>query len=137
MKFLGAFVFNLIAAVVTGCGGAGTVPAGGTITYKGQPVANAKVVFTPEAGGVIATGQTDAQGKFSLGVEKPGDGAAPGDYRVSLTPIEAPRAEGDYSASPPPPFPVEYTNSSGSSLKATVKAGDKNDFALELKDSSP
>ena len=134
MKFLGAFVFTLIAAVVTGCGSTGTVPAGGTITYKGQPVANANVIFTPDGGGPIATGQTDAQGKFSLGVEKPGEGAVPGEYRVSLTPNEAPRAEGDYSASPPPPFPAQYTNATGSSLKATVKPGEKNDITLELVD---
>jgi len=134
MKYCGAFVWSLIAAVFTGCGGAGTVPAGGTVTYKGQPVADANVMFTPEGGGEIATGRTDAQGKFSLGVAKPGDGAVPGEYRVSLTPKEAPRAEGDYSASAPPPFPVQYTNATGSTLKATVKRGEKNDFPLELKD---
>lgn len=135
MKYSGAFVLSLIvAAWATGCGGAGTVPASGTVTYKGQPVADANVMFTPEGGGQIATGQTDAQGKFSLGVAKPGDGAVPGEYRVSLTPKEAERAEGDYSESPPPPFPIQYTNATGSSLKATVKRGEKNDFSLELKD---
>lgn len=135
MKSFCAFVLSLIAAVFTiGCGGPGTVPAGGTITYKGQPVADANIMFTPVGGGEIATGQTDAQGKFSLGVVKPGDGAVPGEYRVSLTPKEAERAEGDYSASPPPPFPVQYTTDAGSPLKATVKRGEKNDFPLELKD---
>jgi len=135
MKYFGAFVLSLIATVfTTGCGGAGTVPAGGTVTYKGQPVAEANVMFTPEGGGEIATGQTDVQGKFRVGTVKPGDGAVPGEYRVSLTPKAAARAEGDYSASPPPPFPVQYTNATGSSLKATVKRGEKNDFPLELKD---
>jgi hypothetical protein len=124
---------GVIGLAVVGCG-SGTIPAGGTITYKGQPVADANVTFTPDGGGKMASGRTDAQGKFTLGTDKPGDGAMPGDYRVSVTPNLPTPAEGDYSPSPPPPFPQKYVDPSVTDLKATVKSGANNQFPFELKD---
>jgi hypothetical protein len=135
MKFRSIVVAGLSTLAFAGCG-PGTAPVNGTITYKGQPVADAIVIFTPSSGGTnakIARGMTDAQGKFTLGTDEPGDGAVPGEYTVSLTPNLPEPAEGDYSAAPPPPFPARYTNATGSDLKAKVKAG-SNDFPLELKD---
>lgn len=130
-----------LAAAAVGCGGPAPVPAGGTVTYNGQPVANANIVFTPtgssgEAGGRIATGQTDAQGKFTLSTEKPDDGAVPGDYTVTVAPKAAVGVEGDYSlpaAQAKPPFPAHYTDPTSSPLKQTVNSGN-NQFTLEIKD---
>ena len=128
-----AVVFLGIGLGLAGCS-TGTVPAGGTVTYKGQPVADASVIFTPAAGGEIAQGRTDVQGKFSLGTKAPHDGAAPGDYNVSVIPNLPTPAEGDYSEAPPPPFPQIYLDPLTSGLKAQVKGGNDNSFALELKD---
>jgi hypothetical protein len=139
MKFCSALIVNVIALAAIGCGGGKSpVPGSGTVTHKGQPVADATVLFTPvgagDAAGMMARGTTDAQGKFSLTTNKPNDGVVPGDYRVSVSPKTKERPEGDYSADPPPPFPQKYTDPTATDLKVTVKSGGSNDFPLELKD---
>jgi hypothetical protein len=136
MKFCRA-LFTLLVLCAIGCG-TSKVPVSGTVTYKGQPVADSNVIFTGagggEAAGKTATGRTDAQGNFTLGTDAPADGAVPGDYVVSVVPNMPEPKEGDYSAAPPPPFPARYMNATGSDLKATVKSGADNKFPLELKD---
>lgn len=122
----------VLSLVVTGCGPK-SVPVTGTISYRNQPVADATVVFTPQGAGRQATGETDAQGRFTLGTDGPGDGAIPGDYAVSVTPKQPPPTEGDYSVGSDPPFPLRYSDPTGTDLKVTVK-DEKNDFPLELKD---
>jgi len=129
----------LLVLSLTGCGGPSPVAAGGTITYQGNPVANANVQFVPtgEAGGAdrkIATGETDAAGKFGVGTVKPGDGAVPGDYAVTVTPKGPAAVAGNYELPSKPPFPAHYSDATVSSLKVTVKRGDANQFNLELKD---
>lgn len=74
-----------LAGVCAGCGGSDGprfVPAGGTVTYKGQPLANANVIFAAEDG-PAATATTDDAGHFELrtGAEI---GAVPGSYRVAI-----------------------------------------------------
>lgn len=64
--------------------GRGTVPVEGVVTFEGKPLTNAKVVFNTPDGSGIATGQTDAQGKFQLSTYDPGDGAFPGNYVVTI-----------------------------------------------------
>ena len=133
MKFCLILLCCLVVSfAVPGCGPK-TVPVTGTISYRNQPVADATVLFTPQGPGRSATGVTDAQGKFSLGTESPGDGAIPGEYAVSVTPKQTPPAEGDYSIGSDPPFPLRYSDPTATDLKATVK-DEKNDFPLELKD---
>ncbi|MGE3775841.1 MAG: hypothetical protein AB7F89_01550, partial [Pirellulaceae bacterium] len=111
-------VLCVVLLVASGCGGTKNVPVSGSIVYKGKPVADSTVMFTPSASGAdgakVATGRTDAQGKFTLGTEAPGDGATPGEYTVSVTPNLPEPKDGDYSAPPPPPFPPRYTNATGS-----------------------
>lgn len=91
----------LIVAIVAGCNDANapkTADAGGTVTYKGAPLAGAVVTFVPEKG-PIAMGKTDLEGKFSL---RTGglDGAVLGPARVAIT---VPGEGADDSAPPPPP----------------------------------
>jgi hypothetical protein len=128
----------LSALWATGCGGSSPVAAGGTITYQGKPVSNARVSFVPIGEGgedrAVATGETDAAGKFAVGTVKPGDGAVPGDYTVTVAPNGPPATANNYDLPPKPPFPVSYGDPVVSSLKVTVKSGDTNQFPLELKD---
>lgn len=79
----GLAVFGL---VLPGCGPKypETIPVAGTVTLDGRPVSGAAVVFTPEAG-EAATATTDASGRFSLSTFRLGDGALPGDYRVTVS----------------------------------------------------
>jgi hypothetical protein len=53
--------------------------------YKGKPVPNAFVDFTP-ANGREATGETDDQGHFVVHYDKKVDGATAGKNKVSVRP---------------------------------------------------
>jgi hypothetical protein len=84
-----------------GCGGAAGRPikTEGLITLDGKPVAGATVTFHPEKErGRAATGLTDEDGVFLLQTFVSGDGALPGDYKVTVIKTEAlaaPPAAGD------------------------------------------
>jgi hypothetical protein len=139
MKSCAALIVALSMLSMAGCGGPSPVSAGGTITYLEKPVASASVQFVPtgQGGGKdrqIATGETDAAGKFTVGTVKPGDGAVPGDYAVAVTPKGPATTAGNYELPSKPPFPAHYSDATTSSLKVTVKRGDANQFKLELKD---
>ena len=69
----------------------GLVPGAGTLTFNGDPVENATIIFVPKnrtANGRSATGMTNPQGKFTLMTLDPGDGLAPGDYHVTVTKVK-------------------------------------------------
>jgi hypothetical protein len=78
-----------------------TVPASGTVTYKGQALEGATVTFLPQSKDESAKGasaQTDSQGRFSMqtylgGGSQTSPGALPGDYFVTVTKAEN-QAEG-------------------------------------------
>lgn len=69
----------------TGCGDGRPqrVPVSGTIMIDGAPLPYGFVTFVP-ASGRSASGQLDAQGRFTLGSYEPGDGVLPGSQRVSV-----------------------------------------------------
>lgn len=129
MKNGTGLLLAFVVMLTNGCG-ASQVPAGGTLTYKGKPVADANVTFVPkEAGaGESPAAATDASGKFTI------DGVKPGDYTIVVSPKAAAATENDYSLPPAPPFPAHYSDVAASTLKVTVKSGSDNQFPLELKD---
>jgi hypothetical protein len=56
----------------------------GTVTYKGEKLAQGQIAFVPEAqGGQVALGQIE-NGYYSLSTLTPGDGALPGKYKVTV-----------------------------------------------------
>lgn len=142
----------LAAAALAGCGGGDEdkwtaerpkpAPAGGTVQYKGEPVEGATVVFVPQGHKQAATAQTDASGKFQLQTYKPGDGAVPGEYKVTVRKAEAtapPASEETNVNDTTAPkqrslIPERYSNVQQTDLTASVKEGAENDFTLELKD---
>src|SRR6478672_3109711 len=84
---IGAGLVSLSCVLVASCsrGGPALAPVTGRVTYKGKPVANAAVSFTLESGGArIATGQTDNDGRFTLGTYAIGDGVTVGSHRVGV-----------------------------------------------------
>lgn len=82
-----SFTLSVVLAAVGCGGGSGPVPVRGVVKLDGQPVANASVVFIPQApGGREAYGSTDANGAFRLTTTKPDDGALPGKYKVVIQP---------------------------------------------------
>src|SRR5687768_13664145 len=66
-----------------------SVQAGGVVTYKGKPLENYRVTFYSVDGKRPASGLSDANGKFTLGVNGPDDGAPPGKHKVAFV-YEAP-----------------------------------------------
>jgi len=85
--------FLVVLTVMPGCGKGPklpTLPVTGTVTYKGQGVADAHVDFIPvdNASGKPATGVTDAQGRFTLQTHVGGstfaNGALAGNYIVTV-----------------------------------------------------
>jgi hypothetical protein len=86
----GAVLSLLLAAVGPGCSSEPerppSYPITGTVTWKGEPVEGARVVFVPAAEGVEpAVGITDAQGRYSATTFSNGDGAQAGDYQVKVS----------------------------------------------------
>src|SRR5215510_8628347 len=81
----------LCAVCLTGCGGYSqranierVAPVSGVLTFQGKPLEFYQVTFSPEDGRRPATGTTDAEGKFTLGTNKPNDGAPPGLNKVAV-----------------------------------------------------
>jgi hypothetical protein len=61
------------------------VPVSGKITLDGQPVKDAAVMFMLNPGGRIATGVTDAAGRYSLSTHPTGNGAFEGNHTVTVS----------------------------------------------------
>jgi hypothetical protein len=133
----------LVAALVVGsigCSGGSdvdTYDVSGTVTYNGQPVANVNVTFNPQGGGHVAVGKTDAQGRFSsLTTRNPGDGAAEGEYVVTLSQImdttSTPDSEQAYAAPTAAglPFPTKYLNTRESDLRVSISADGEKELTL-------
>ena len=84
-----AFSFAALFAIV-GCGGGSSdLPdlgyVTGTVSHKGQPLANANVIFVPLDGGTTSTGFTDEFGQYSLRFTAGNEGAIVGNHVVKIT----------------------------------------------------
>ena len=119
-----------------------TVPASGTVTFKGKPLPDFRVVLMPSDGRRPATGLTDADGKFVLGTNLPGDGAPVGLAKVGIV-WAGPEQTGDVvdqsaiddpSKMPKPPvnIPVKYNNPETSELTAEIPGSGTSDLKFEL-----
>jgi hypothetical protein len=134
----------LLGALTAGCGGTSkTAAVGGRVTYKGKPVPNANVSFTPTEGDSrAAEGLTDSDGRFTLRTFATNDGALPGKYRISVIargPNRLPKAGETGSGMPgemmpgDPTIPLKYFTPDTSGLTHEVTRG-SNRVDLELKD---
>jgi hypothetical protein len=70
----------------------------GKVTMRGGPLIGATVAFAPKEKQPVAIGKTDDSGVYTLTTYDPGDGAAKGDYAVTVMKIVA-AASADASAS--------------------------------------
>jgi len=138
--------------IFSGCGGEpgldGTITVTGTVSYQGQPVEGAIVMFSPEGEGRAASGRTDASGRFQLTTLKPDDGALPGRYKVALSKTEVEGAEmtseearAYYEKHRRAPtvtskelLPEKYKKTATSGLMAEVTEGGENNFPFDLVD---
>jgi hypothetical protein len=108
--------------------------------YKGQPVEGATVIFAPQDHSHPAAAKTGPDGRFALRTFKTGDGAVPGNFKVTVTKIEmtsqAMAAATDDEEVPEPDekwlLPQNYGNFATSGLTATVSESGDNDFTFDL-----
>ncbi len=71
-------------SMLVGCGNDdGLAPVSGIVTLDGKPIADAGVMFHPDAGGIPATGTTDTAGKFTLNTSGT-EGATIGNNTVTV-----------------------------------------------------
>jgi hypothetical protein len=133
-----------------GCGSR-TVPVKGVVTFDSRPLANASVIFIPmEPGGRDASGSTDANGAFQLSTFRPGDGALPGLYKVTVhysepvavpaglkTAEEVQKAMVKASASHKPSFVIPPTYSRPDQTILRHRVPDDGDAKLVLKSAKP
>lgn len=112
-----------------GCGSSApkTVRVSGVVDFDGKPLTKGTITFLPQTTGEKdlnrpATGIIDSQGRFELSTYKPGDGALPGKYQVtvvsnSVEPTLEEIAEGAKYVSA---IPAGYNSPLTSGLSATV-----------------
>lgn len=134
-----------LLAVLSGCGGADgpkLVRATGVVNHNGAPLSGANVIFSPEQG-PVATGTTDAQGRFELNTSGV-PGAVLGPHTVAISAYDAaspgetssdPETAGEVTVTAKSLIPEKYGNPISSGLTATVDSdASKNDFTFDLTD---
>jgi hypothetical protein len=123
------------------CGG-GLNPVEGKVLYNGEPAVGAVVIFHPKEDDSITTlrpsGVVGEDGTFTLSTTKPGDGAATGEYLVTIVwPEQAKPGKPSFSMEPPPEPPDRlngrYADRAKSGLSAVVKPGKNRLPTFEIK----
>ena len=72
-----------------GCSRSNLVKVRGVVTLDGKPLSWATITFNPIGGGRPASGLSDENGNFELTTSSTNDGAAPGEYKVTVTKEQA------------------------------------------------
>ena len=150
-----AVLVLVIGAGFVGCDGGGgkrpVKPVVVTVTYKGQPVADATVTFISDDGEpTSAFGKTDAQGIAKPKTPELGDGVVLGKQKILVSKEQilnqkavASQDSPEYAPLPPggAPLPVvkdlvptKYKAPGTTTLTADVTSSGPNDFKLELTD---
>ncbi len=150
----------LLTFILSGCKGDGfepPVPVTGKVTLSGKGVDGAMVTFLSKAALRSASGNTDKDGNFKLTCVNTDDGAAPGEYVVTISKQESKTggseavdissgnygadygarmgaaASGNMANAMKDLLPAKYASPAESGLVRTVVKGDKNDFTFDLK----
>ncbi len=152
MRSLGLFAAGLAIAAFVGCSGATGPQTGrvsGRVTLNGKPLAGANVNFDLLEGKSprVATGVTDAEGRYQLSTFGQNDGAVLGKHKVWITMPQAGEAidpnnpTADYAkmmsgaaveAKPDTGgIPAKYTSKETSDIIREVKAG-SNEINIDL-----
>ncbi len=126
-----------------GCGGKTNIkPEGstvqvaqtiGTVTFKGEPLANAIVNFYPQGEGAPGSGTTEENGRFAISTFSSKDGATLGFHAVTvMVAPEGPMVPGfeeEYLKNSP--LPKQYADAGKTPLLVEVKESGNN-FELKI-----
>lgn len=144
-KFVSVLLLFVFVVIVSGCGDGKlkTYPVSGTVTYKGAPLADATIGFSPKVAGTGDGGyaRTDDKGFYQLQTAqgRVNAGTTPGEYYVTISKVDAVgtgvfktddtgfRSEVTKAVSA---IPEKYGSAAGE-LSATVVKG-KNVFDFDL-----
>ena len=143
--------FLAIAVLLGGCNKApglkGLYPVKGKLTWDGNPVAGASIMFSPTFTGENARAAgavTNANGEFTIQTLMPDDGVYPGEYLISVSKRELDKVytEEELAAaaaknislptSAHHVLPTKYANGETSGFKVTVVAGKNEPLLLEM-----
>ncbi len=132
-------VLLFLALFVPGCGGKGmkkvkVYPASGEVFYKGAPADGAVIHFHPVEKGMppaFATVQDD--GSYVLTTYSEADGAAPGDYVVTINWRDERPGDGEMIVGPDR-MGGRYAKPDVSKLRATITEGDNTIDPFDLKE---
>lgn len=133
----------LLAGLLTasGCGSKhsdrlAVFPVSGQVTWNGQPLANALVVLHPQGvqdpRSMAARAQTDPHGNFRVTTYEAGDGAAAGDYAVTVAYHRLINAGGGYEPGPNV-LPSKYSSPLTTDLTVHVAEGPNQLPAISLR----
>lgn len=113
MKIFAQSCLLVAVVLILGCGGGDDADRPDLVPVKGtlldatdQPISGATVAFWHVDGSALpASGVTDSNGKFTLMMYDPGDGAIAGKNKVTVTPRSANATSNtlDPTRTPPPP----------------------------------
>ena len=137
--------FALIALAVLGGFGLGcseqsdqlpVVPVKGVLVYKGQPLENALLTFHPvdrtDPRRMTARATTTAEGKFELSTHNANDGAAEGEYSVTVECYKLVGGKGSWEPGPNI-LPPKYSSPQSSDIKVSVSKDDATEKRIEIK----
>ena len=132
---MGTAVLPILASLLTGCHrGEVLGRVSGRVTFQGEPITEAVVIFRNEEKGVYMTANLDRDGTYLVEMAQ-GFGLPLGTYHVYLSP---PPQEASLGPALQPPKPVDlskmperYRNPATSELTLTVKQG-QNRFDIDM-----
>jgi hypothetical protein len=129
------------------------VPVVAVVKFKGEPVPDAKVLFSPESGKYSAAGVTDKQGRAVMKTEGTFEGVPAGSYKVAIAKVAPAESAGQTSESAENPedyekqfmetsttraatvqsaLPTKYASFETSGLTATVPPEAGSEVVFEL-----
>ena len=113
------------------------MPVTGHVLVDGKPATGAAIAFhsTDSANGTHPVAQVDANGDFQLTTIRSGDGARPGDYRVTLTwYVSPPRKKGVEGEESPARnlIPSKYGRGETTPITATIRSDGNEPIRIEI-----
>jgi hypothetical protein len=126
----------VLGAILSGCGGSPerpevVYPLTGALEFEGQPAVGASIVLYPQDELISARPKATVNddGTFAVTTYEPGDGAPPGEYKVTVEwrrPVAGRESAGD-DQPPPNVLPSTYASPQTTPLTVTVEEGE-NEF---------
>jgi hypothetical protein len=131
---LALFPIIVCLFLTSGCGGKSDrpklVPVQGTVSYKGQPLADGTIAFHPQKGR-IGTGKIKNGKITDVTSYEPNDGLPVGPYRVA---VQSLTNAADMYAEHKSLIPERYAEVDKSGLTAEIKDAKENVLSFDLND---